>query len=208
MVHSNNNESLELYYDDGVADFGFIAWPRAVAAVKFSVSEVSKILKLKYFVWGNMSTIRVLVLDKHLNILFSKDVMPYSGWFEVDISSTNVIVSEDFFVALEWPFGGQPWLGVDNSPPHHNRSYLGSLNSLGDPKSGENYMIRVVIKKSMQVFPVFYTSTDDGIIRIFPNGSKQHLLPISNTRAMGILENKLYIGQEKKFRFTLQKEFF
>jgi len=51
MVHSNNNESLELYYDDGVADFGFIAGPRAVAAVKFSVSEVSKILKLKYFVW-------------------------------------------------------------------------------------------------------------------------------------------------------------
>jgi prenyltransferase beta subunit len=153
MIHSKNGESLELYYDDGAADFGFIAWPKAVAAVKFSVSEVYKILKLKYFIWGNMSTIRVLVLDKHLNILFSKDVIPYSGWFEVDISSTNVVVSEDFFVALEWPLGGQPWLGVDSSPPHHNRSYLGSLNSLGDPKSGEDYMIRVVVVRIGATLP-------------------------------------------------------
>jgi len=153
MTHSKNGESLELYYDDGAADFGFIAWPKAVAAVKFSVSEVYKILKLKYFIWGNMSTIRVLVLDKHLNILFSKDVMPYSGWFEVDISSINVLVSEDFFVALEWPLGGQPWLGVDNSPPHHGHSYLGSLNSLGDPKSGEDYMIRVVVVRIGATLP-------------------------------------------------------
>jgi vacuolar-type H+-ATPase subunit I/STV1 len=42
----------------------------------------------------------------------------------------------------------RPWLGVDTTPPHHGQSYLGSVGNPGQPKSGEDYMIRVQVKVS------------------------------------------------------------
>jgi len=141
----------ELAYDDGSADFGFIAWAGAVASVKFKVSSPVKVLELKFMIWGELRPVRVHVLDAGFRSMFSRDITPnvvYPNWFRVDVSGGNVWVCGDFYVGWQWPAGGEPWFGVDNTPPHHRMSYLGSLGSPGLPKEGEDYMIRVIIQES------------------------------------------------------------
>jgi len=151
-----NVQPYELAYDDGTAEFGFVATVGCVAAVKFSVNSQVQILKLKYFIWGEILPFRVHILDSNFNSIFSRDVKPSSAdphWFEVDISDANVMVNGDFFVGLEWitlyDKWPRPWLGVDNTPPCYGRSYLGTLSSPpASPKEGENYLIRVVVQKA------------------------------------------------------------
>jgi hypothetical protein len=147
-----------LHYDDGSADFGFVAGPGVLGAVRFSVSSRMQVLKLKFYVWGEMKYVRVHVLDTNQNSIYSRRVMPSSGWFEVNISGNNVFVSGDFYVGWQWisesPNG--PWLGVDNDPPYNKRSYLGSEGNLFHKGSGnpneqkEDYMIRVEVRAAAE----------------------------------------------------------
>ncbi|HID18720.1 TPA: hypothetical protein EYP27_04175 [Candidatus Bathyarchaeota archaeon] len=111
----------ELAFDDGSADFGFICSINCVAAVKFSVPSQMRVLKLKYYIWGEITRIRVHVLDSNARSIYSKEVLPSSSsphWLEVDLSDANVIVNGEFFVGFEWievgPETGHPmpWLGV------------------------------------------------------------------------------------------------
>jgi len=144
-------QQQELYYDDGSADFGFVASPGTLGAVKFSVSSRTQVLKLKFYVWGEMTNVRVHVLDQDFNSIYSLVVTPYSGWFEVDVSYANIVVEGDFYVGWQWiteaPSG--PWLGVDTTPPHNQRSYLGTLGKRDtSPKSGEDYLIRVFTQET------------------------------------------------------------
>jgi len=149
----------ELSYDDGGVDFGFVCGLNCVAAVKFSVHSQVQVLKLRYYIFGEIIRFRVHVLDSGFNSIYSKDVTPSltsPHWFEVDVSDADIRVSGDFFVGLEWistrSESGQtgPWLGVDTTPPHHKRSYLGRLGHPGSPKEGEDYMIRVIVKQPQQ----------------------------------------------------------
>jgi beta-glucanase (GH16 family) len=140
-------QQTELSYDDGSADFGFRAGPGAVAAVKFAplAAPSNKILKLKFYIWGEMYNVKVHVLNRQFSSIYSKTVTPSTGWFVVDISSDNVYVSEEFYVGWQWLSDNPPWLGVDNTPPHNGRSYLGTIGSPGSPKSDEDYMIRAIV---------------------------------------------------------------
>ena len=149
-------QQQELNYDDGSADFGFVAGPSVLGAVRLSVSSRMQVLKLKFHVWGDMKNVRVHALDANFESLYSRVVMPSSGWFEVDISGNNVFVSGDFYVGWQWisesPSG--PWLGVDNSPPHHQRSYLGTPGARGQSApSNEDYMIRAVVRTVAEEHP-------------------------------------------------------
>ena len=146
-------QEQELGYDDGSPEFGFVAGPSVAGAVKFTVPSTMQILRLKFHVWGEMKTVRVHVLDANFNSIFSKEVIPSTGWFEVDVSSNNVFVQGDFHVAWQWisesPNG--PWLDVDTTPPHHQRSYLGVPGSSPIPaQPNEDYMIRVVVREAGQ----------------------------------------------------------
>jgi len=94
--------------------------------------------------------VKVHVLDANFNIQYSRAVTPSSGWFDVDISTNGVNVNGDFYVGWEWlsfsdPVAG-PWLGVDNTPPSYDRSYLGAPGARNpSPQSGQDFMIRAKV---------------------------------------------------------------
>ena len=143
-------ETQELYYDDGSDEFGFIWDPGTFGAVKFTVSEQSQILKLKYYAFGESSKMKVYVLDTNLNTLFSDKITFYEGWVVVDIQEYNIYVNGTFYVATEW-ISNQPFIGCDTTPPHHQRSYVGSvgnISSLTPARENEDYMIRCVVSST------------------------------------------------------------
>jgi hypothetical protein len=107
---------------------------------------------MMFYVWGEIQHVNVLVLDSDFKPIFSRVVVyPKEGWLTVDISDANVIVggTQSFYIGFQWTSPpSRPWLGVDTTPPHHGQSYLGSVGNPGQPKSGEDYMIRVQVKVS------------------------------------------------------------
>ena len=160
-AHAGARE-VELYYDDGGAELGFAASAGVIAAVRFSAHSLEsvQVLKLRYYVWGEMKSIRVHVLDLNQRSIYSRVVTPTSGWYSVDISGDSVLVDGDFYVGWQWisesPNG--PWLGFDKDPPYNKRSYLGSEGNLyfkgtGSPsEQTEDYMIRAVVQFPLQRF--------------------------------------------------------
>jgi hypothetical protein len=153
VVQQQEEYEIQFINDDGSADFGFVAAPGTIAAVKFVCITPSpcQILKMMFYVWGEMKPVNVLVLDSDFKPIFSRVVDPKEGWFTVDISDANVIVggTQSFYIGFQWTSPpSRPWLGVDTTPPHHGQSYLGSVGNPGQPKSGEDYMIRVQVKVS------------------------------------------------------------
>ena len=148
-IDSVRGEVQELYYDDGSAETCFANAPGGIGAVRFSVSSTYQILKLKYYITGKSKDINVYVLDKNYNILFSARVTPYAGWFVVNISNYEVFVNGDFYVVAEWiyqPTEG-PYIGIDNTPPHHNRSYYGGVSRPSLAGTTEDYLIRAVVER-------------------------------------------------------------
>jgi hypothetical protein len=150
---ANNSASAaqqELAYDDGTAEFYFGCGPGCVAAVKFNVAERTQVLRLRFGVRGEENAIKVHVLDANFNSIYSQQVMPRTGWLDVDISRANVYVTGDFYVGFQWliesPNG--PWLGDDNSSPVQQRSYLGTPGSRPGlaPNANEHYLIRAVVE--------------------------------------------------------------
>ncbi len=137
----------ELAYDDGGAEFGFRSAVGSVAAVKFSVSSEIQLLKLEYYIWGEMNKVMVHVLDASFQSIYSQEVMSSEGWFTVDISMAGIVVRGDFHVGFQWMKDLPPWLGVDTTPPHNRRSYLGWIGAPGPPKENEDYLIRAFAKE-------------------------------------------------------------
>lgn len=140
----------ELYYDDGGAEKGFVASPPGgIGAVRFYSLARAQVLKLKFNVWGEMRAVKVHVLDADFNSVYSRIVMPSLGWFEVDISDSEVFVDGHFYVGWEWisesPEG--PWLGVDTNSPHYQGSWLGVAGEKPQPAFDGNYMIRAVMMR-------------------------------------------------------------
>jgi len=162
----------ELHYDDGIAEFGFVANPGVMGAVRFTPSEIVKPVKLKFYVWGEMKEVAVHLLDSNFDAVFTKRITPYSGWFEVDISSVEIFIEEEFYIGFQWltesPHG--PWLGVDTTPPHHSRSYLGRPGSRGDSKSGEDYLIRVEYKISQEEIRIRANTLFQEGVQLFTSG--------------------------------------
>jgi PGF-CTERM protein len=145
---TEDKKILELAYDDGSSEFGFVGSPGTVGATKFTVSSMVHILKLKFHISGAMKPVRIHVLDANFNSIFSREVTPSLGWYEVDISDANLFERGDFFVGWQWisecPDG--PWIDVDKTPAHHQRSYLGSPGQEPTPAlPDEDYLIRAIV---------------------------------------------------------------
>jgi len=142
------SKTQELYYDDGSTEYCFANAPGGIGAVRFSVSSTYQILKLKYYITGKSKDMNIYVLNENYNILFSKRVTPYAGWFVVNISNYEVFVNGDFYVVAEWiyqPTEG-PYIGIDNTPPHHDRSYYGGVSRPSPAPRTEDYMVRCVVE--------------------------------------------------------------
>lgn len=179
----NTVTKVELLYDDGVAEISFNSAANSVAAVRFSISSEIQLLMLEYWISARgkekMNKVNVHVLDATFRSVYFREVTPSPGWFVVDISDANVVVSGDFYVGFQWTNDGPPYLGVDRTPPYNRRSYLGSIGSPGMPKENENYMIRVFASA-----PFDFSLSNSGGITATQGGSGFNTITVTLTSGL------------------------
>ncbi len=120
---------VELYYDDGSPDFGWSALQGIEHAVRFSLQPSwcsAQILTVRYHIWGTPSTFRVHVYDEDgtTDLTTPFDVTPGgTGWFDVDLTARNIVVTGDFFIVIEFLSSARPTIGVDDTSPIDLRTY-------------------------------------------------------------------------------------
>jgi len=140
---------VEFSYDDGTPESALMNSAGQLAAVRFTVGSQSQVVRLRYYIKGEMRQVRVAVYDASWGQVYSEAVQPTvadpqgGGWFEWDITGQGITVNGDFYVVLEW-LGDGPQLGVDDDPPDHGRSYAGVLPPARIPSG--NAMIRAVVR--------------------------------------------------------------
>ncbi len=166
---------LEIYFDDGNPEFGFVAWPGGLGAVRFTVPSGARVQKLRFYIWGDMDPVNVHILDRSWMPLFTRTVTPSPGWFEVDVSDANVITDGEFYVAWQWleDASGGPWLGFDNTLPHYHHSYLGDLDPANPPHvvSSDNYFIRAVVSYPADILAATPTPTQTPTVTPTPTAT-------------------------------------
>ncbi|WP_455279212.1 hypothetical protein [[Eubacterium] cellulosolvens] len=145
--------ATELAYDDGTQEFEDGRPIGTVYAVKFSLPSGwsgAKILTARYYVKDDIATFNVYILDNDGNsIIFGPlAVTPPSQdvFFDVDLSSYDIIVSGDFWVAWEWAVDYNPTIGLDIDDPD-GRSYYGTIGSWSQFQT-QDIMIRAVVEES------------------------------------------------------------
>lgn len=163
-------EQVELYYDDGTSEVG-PAWnaPGGGFAVLFPApSPGFKVLKAKFFfhALNNPSDpIKIRVLDVNQNDLITP--IDYTvtqdqaqTWIEIDLSSHDLIMDDDFFIAEEQMVAGDPDIGSDTSSLPNGRSweFYGSNWYVQD---GTNYMIRAVVETTPELRQINLVSPPD-----------------------------------------------
>jgi hypothetical protein len=128
---SSNPGTVEIAYDDGVAD-GSAAWSSCATICMFAVrftSSVSGVVKtVRYYVYSDPAAVKIHIMDQNKADLVTPFTSTPSGtgWFDEDISSKAVSITSgvDFYLALEWISSSMPNpdLGLDSSSPDM-RSY-------------------------------------------------------------------------------------
>lgn len=93
--------------------------------------------------------VHVLDSDKTTALLTpALTVTPSStGWFDVDLSAYNILVTRDFYIVIQYVVQDKPGLGVDTGYPAFSRSYFSS--SLTPPwtlYSTSDFMIRALVE--------------------------------------------------------------
>ena len=150
-----HNPIQEIAYDSGTAEFGVAAVSGSQLAVRFSLPSgwsEAQLLTAKYYIYGDPSTFRVHVYgsDGSTELITPFEVTPTTiGWLEVDLSALNIIVTDDFYITIEYITEGKPWIGGESSDPD-GRSYVGTAGSWNLHTTAD-YMIRAVVQ---QRFPV------------------------------------------------------
>jgi hypothetical protein len=149
----------ELYYDDGTSETG-VAWnsPNGGFAVLFTPpSSKVRLLKAKvYFHSLNNPSdpmrIRILNADRKdliapINYVVKKEQA--KTWIEFDLTSYNLILANDFYIAEEQVIAGDPDIGGDKTPPIDGRSwvYHGSYWK----QWGIDAMIRAVVEVAYDI---------------------------------------------------------
>ncbi len=159
-----NATPIELYYDDGSPETSWSASSGLEHAVRFSLksSSSAQILTARYFIQANPSTFRVHIYDNGgtTNLITPFDVTPGgTGWFDVDLTTMNIVVTGDFFIAIEYLSSGQPPIGVDTSSPINLRTYSREPGQSWEVANNFNLMIRAVVEEiGNPVGGVFYSA--------------------------------------------------
>ena len=151
----------ELSYDDGTPEAPFYLASGGLAAVRFSLPtgwSSAKLLTAKYHIFyysGLAFTVRIFDSGGVTELCCTPplDVTPSAtGWFSVDLSSYNIVVSGDFYVAIEWKTDSLPWLSADTSSSA-GRSYFMGLVGWEQPVPPMNLMVRAVVDEVTQPEP-------------------------------------------------------
>jgi len=142
-------EGIELYYDDGTAEQGW-CWnlPECMFAVRFTPLTSGRLTECSFYISSDPATIMVHVLDTDKNDMITPfpQTPTSTGWFHVDLTAYDIIVSPDvdFYVAMESTVAYAPYLGDDTSGPD-GRSWDYNRVNWYQYVDGD-YMIRTVIK--------------------------------------------------------------
>lgn len=145
----------EIAYDDGSPETTSSLDIGLYLAVKFSlppgVSEAMLTAARLYKAGRSGIEVRIHVLGsdgiKELTAPVSFRLATESAWNDLDLLTRNLVISNDFYIAVEYLAFYDPLLGRDSSSPK-NRSYYGRPGSWSLVVGGENVMIRAVVDSS------------------------------------------------------------
>jgi len=141
--------ATELAYDDGTQESNLGYSVGGELAVRFSLQpgwSSAKLLTARYFIYNYPGIFRVHVYGSGVTDP-ALDVTPSSaGWFDVDLTAYNIVVSGDFYISIEY-LGLDPPLGTDTTDPIRLRTY--TRGNPGEPWElwqYEDLMIRAVVE--------------------------------------------------------------
>lgn len=145
-----NVKKLEYAYDYGNPQWHSESAGR-VDAVRFTPLFSGRLLTARYYMYDLSSyqsnTFKVHVMNESRNDLITPfNVTPTSeGWFDVDLSSHNLTISEgrDFYVGMEWIVNYNPDLGEDRTNPSGRSWYWNG--TLWKQETYRDFMIRTVV---------------------------------------------------------------
>lgn len=160
----------ELFYDDG-GNESFTYNNNGYGAVKFSLPtglSKAQLLRVRYYISGQVYGdvgFDVYIFDSDgSTILFGpKAIIPTEvGWLYVDLISSNIIITGDFYVAMYWEFPA-PSLGVDNDDPDLMSFTADSPPSWTIYTSGD-FMIRAELEQPHTVGGYFTSVNKIGLL--------------------------------------------
>jgi len=136
-MSQNALASTPLYYDDGSNEQDwFVGTPPYFVGVEFvladfGLSSPKKVLNVAFYIsitYEPNKDVKIHVTDAALNDLL---VLPLThpstvGWWTIDISSYNVIVTGDFYVFWEAFAANTALPALDSADPDHPRYYSSS----------------------------------------------------------------------------------
>jgi hypothetical protein len=146
IIPQVNADCVELKYDDGTAEVGTTKKKGTQFGVKFSIPvNKARLVKARFYIWNSTQTFVVHVYAPNGTelgqpILFG--AYSGTGWKDVPL---NIVVYEDFIIAMELFSDEEPYIGEDlSSIQYHsyqriNSTYPFHLNP------DENFMIRAVV---------------------------------------------------------------
>ena len=149
--------TVELAYDDGIASGSTSLSTGEFMAVRFSLPSgwsEGKLLTARIDVLSGAGTsfkVHVLDSDGSTPLITPVEVTPTAtGWLDVDLSAFNLVVTDDFYIAVEFEEDHNPWIGYDKTSPIDGRSYHGQPSSwiLYDDR---DLMIRAVVQELVPV---------------------------------------------------------
>jgi len=154
--------ATEIAYDDGRPETTSSLDVGMHLAVKFSLpSGVSraKLVRARIFKAGRSGIeMRVHILEsdgaKELTMPFNVSLAVEGAWNDANVSARNILVSDIFYVTIEYLMYYDPLIGRDTSNPK-GRSYYGHPGSWNLVDNSENVMIRAVIEHQITVSSVF-----------------------------------------------------
>jgi hypothetical protein len=142
-------------YEDSANEWSTYKSAGDMVAVRFTPWFVGTLKKARFYIdrlYGN-NTFKIHVMNAN----FSDMITPFSmlpssiGWFEVDLSTYNLNVREDFYIAMEW-LSYYPGLGEDESiPDKRSFDWNGTAWII---QSYKDYMIRAVIESALPIKPI------------------------------------------------------
>jgi outer membrane protein assembly factor BamB len=146
--------STELAYDDGSSEGAFLPNVGVSDAVRFSLPALwssARVLTARYCIGlslpgVNSFTVRILDDDRATDLTPPFTATPSAGgWFDVDLTAKNIIVTRDFYVVIKNVNGmGYPAISVDYTAPISGRSW-GDGMGYWMQFDTVNFMIRAVV---------------------------------------------------------------